>query len=167
MPRRRSINTMETDARAAELFRRGLSYRAISAELGWASPNAAVEAVRRAAKDAARDSVANADALQIMLDRLQDYRQRAWEVANATHYATSPAGVVRHPDTEDPLLDDAPVLQALDRLAKFDDIEAKLRGIYAPTRTRVEVVPEEVVDAEIAALEDEVGEAGAADPGTA
>lgn len=157
MPRRRSLATMEKDAKAADLFRRGLSYRQIAAECGWTSPASAVEAVRRAVSDAARDSMANDQAFSLMLERLQDYRRQAWRVVSTKHYATNQAGnVVRHPDTGQPMLDDDPVLRGLDRLVKFDELEAKLRGLYAPARKQVEVIGEDVVDAAIVRLEAEM-----------
>lgn len=164
--RRRSADTMERDAQAADLFRQGMSYRQIAAQLGWKSPSVAFDAVRRAAREAARDSLASEEALRMMLERLQDYRRLVYQVATAKHYATTQSGnVVRHPDTDEPLLDDAPVLQAVDRLVKVDQEEAKLLGLYAPARSRVEVITEDVVDAEIAALTAEMEDRDARAPG--
>lgn len=153
MPRRRSVDTMESDARAADLFRQGYSYRKIAAEMGWRSSSTAAEAVRRAAKDAIRDDTANAEAFQLMLDRIQDRRRMAHEAAQMTYYVTSASGkVVLHPDTDEPLIDIMPVFRAIAELRHDDDMEAKLRGLYAPTRARVEVITEEDLDAECARL---------------
>jgi hypothetical protein len=170
VPQRRTLEAMEKDSKAADLYRRGLTYRQIAAELGWRSPNAAFEAVRRAARDAGRDSLAAAEALTMMLERLQDYRRLVYRVAVAKHYVTTQSGkVIVHPETKLPLLDDAPVLQAVDRLLKTDDTEAKLLGLYAPAKSRVEVITEDVFDAEIADLAKRVAEndAAAADTSTA
>jgi hypothetical protein len=156
---------MARDAQSADLYRRGLSYRQIAAQLGYRSPQSVGDAVRRHARTAATDHLAGPEALQVMLDRLQDYRRLAWRVATAKHYATTASGnVALHPVTGDPLLDDGPVLHALDRLLRFDDHEAKLTGLYAPSRSRVEVITPETVEAEITRLE---GELAANDPGTA
>ena len=38
MPRRPSVEVMERDARAADLYRRGLTYRQIATEVGFRSP---------------------------------------------------------------------------------------------------------------------------------
>lgn len=153
MPARRSLAAMEKDAKAADLYRRGLTYRQIADQIGWKSPTAAFEAVRRAARDAARDSLAGGEALSTMLERFQDYRRLAWRVATAKHYVTTQSGaVVLHPETRQPLVDDAPVLQALDRLVKVDAEECKIRGLYAPTRSRVEVITDEAIDEELALL---------------
>jgi len=150
---------MEKDAQAADLFRRGLTYRQISSQLGWRSPNAAFQAVRRAAKDAATDSLAAAEALQMMLARQQDYRRLVWRVAMAKHYVTTQAGLVALGPDGQPLLDDAPVLNAVDRLVKIDAEEAKLLGLYAPAKSRVEVITEDAVDAELAKLAREIADA--------
>jgi hypothetical protein len=156
MPQRRSAESMERDAKAGSLFRRGLTYRQIASEMGWSSPASALEAVRSAARDAARDDLGGVDALQLMLGRLNDYRRVAWRVASSKHFLTNQAGVVQHPVTREPLLDEAPVLAALDRLLRCDVEENKLRGTYAPTKTRVEVITEDMVDSEIARLLTEV-----------
>jgi hypothetical protein len=156
--RRRSAETMERDARAADLFRRGLSYRQIGAELG-VSGHSAFEAVRRAAMDAARDSLANAEALTLMLERQQDYRRLVWRVATAKHYHVTQTGAMAKGPDGQPLIDDGPVLQAVDRLEKIDDMEAKLRGLYAAARSRVEVITEDAVDAELNRLAREIAEA--------
>lgn len=164
MPRRRSTVTMERDFRAYDLFRRGLSYRQIGTELG-VSHQSAFEAVRRAARDAAGDPLVAAEAHTLMLERLQDYRRQAWRVLTARHYVTTQAGEVATGPDGAPLLDDDPVLRALDRLLKIEDHEARLRGLYAPAKSRVEVITEDVVDAEIARLTAEHGQLDAA-PGT-
>lgn len=167
MPQRPSLAVMERDAQSADLYRRGLSYRQIAKQLGYRSPQSVGDAIRRHARTTAADTLAGPEALQVMLDRLQDYRRLAWRVATSKHYATTASGqVALHPVTGDPLLDDAPVLHALDRLLRFDDHEAKLTGLYAPARKQVEVIGEDVVDAAIKRLELEAGLA-ANDPGPA
>lgn len=168
MPRRRSAEAIERDHKAYDLFRRGLSYRQVAAEMQWASPNAAFEAVRRAARDNASDPLAEAEGRQAMLDRLQDYRRAAQRVLTARHYVVSEGRIICGPDGETPLLDDDPVLRALDRLFKIEDTEARLSGLYAPAKARVEVITEDVVDAEMRVIAEQIArndaEASAAGP---
>lgn len=169
MPARRSPEAMEKDHRAYDLFRRGLSYRQIAAELGWKSGKSAFEAVRRGAKEAARDAFKDAEARQVFLDRFQDYRRAAQRVLSTRHFVTTQGGkLVTGPDGN-PLIDDDPVLRALDRLHKIDDTELRLRDLYPAAKTRVEIIPEETIDAECARLIQEIREreAAAADPGAA
>lgn len=156
--RRRSFAVMERDHQAADLYRRGLSFRQISSQMGWKSPQSALDAVRRAARDAVQDPLAAEEALALMLERLQDYRRIATRVAAGKHYITTQSGgLAKDPDGK-PLPDPVPVLAALDRLAKFDEIEAKLRGLWAPAKARIEVITEDVVDREIAKLREQLAD---------
>ena len=155
-PRRRAFATMEKDHQAADLYRRGLSYRQIAAQMGWKSPQSALDAVRRAARDAAQDPLAAEEALALMLERLQDYRRLMNRVASTRHYVTTQAGnLAKGPDGQ-PLIDDAPICHAVDRLMKIEDHEAKLRGLFAPAKARIEVITEDVVDRELALLAEEI-----------
>jgi hypothetical protein len=163
---------MERDHQAYDLFRRGLSYRQVAAQLEYKSHSAAFDAVRRAARDNASDPLAEAEARQALLDRLQDYRRAAQRVLTARHYLVSEGRIVRGPDGEAPLLDDDPVLRALDRLLKIEDTEARLSGLYAPARARVEVITEDAVEAEMAEIARQIAlndarEARPADTGSA
>jgi len=172
VPRRPSLEVIERDARAADLYRRGLTYRQIAAEVGFRSPQSAGDAIRRHARATAAASLGGPDAIQVMLDRLQDYRRLAWRVATARHYVTTQAGKVATGPDGAPLVDDDPILRALDRLLRLDQEESKLRDLYAPAKSRVEVITEDVIDAECAQLVQEIAErerdlAGTGNPGAA
>lgn len=169
MPARRTTTAMEKDAKAYDLYRRGLSYRQIAAEVGWKSQKSAFEAVRRAAKDNAVDPIEAAAARQVFLDRFQDYRRAAQRVLSTRHYVTTQAGKLATGPDGNPLIDDEPVLRALDRLLKIDDTELRLRDLYPAAKSKIEVITEDVVDAECARLVQEIAEreAAAADPGAA
>jgi hypothetical protein len=147
----RNVADREKDYKALDMVRRGFSYRQVAAEIGWASPQSVGNAVKRALKEL---HAVDADELvKIMRGRLDDYRRQAWRVLSAKHYVTTQSGsLVRHPETRQPLLDDGPVLQALDRLLKYDVEERKMLGVDAPTRSRVEVITESDVDAAIREL---------------
>ncbi|MGH3168262.1 MAG: hypothetical protein ACRDN0_20560 [Trebonia sp.] len=148
MPARRTADAMEKDQRAYDLFRRGLSYRQIAAEAGWKSPKSAFEAVRRAAREAAGDPLEQAEARQAFLDRFQDYRRAAQRVLAARHYvASAHSGKLAYGPDGQPLIDDDPVLRALDRLARIDDIELRVRDLYPPARSRVEIIDDDVARA--------------------
>jgi len=54
------------------------------------------------------------------------------------------------------------VLRALDRLAKIDDIELRLRDLYPAAKSRVEIITEDTLDAECAMLARQVAENDAA-----
>lgn len=165
MPRRRSAESMEKDAQAYDLYRRGLSYRQIAAQVGWKSPKSALEAVKRAAADNVTPPGEADAARQVFYDRLQDYRRAMQRVLATRHYVTSQSGkLVLGPDGQ-PLLDDDPVGRAVDRLLKIDDTEIRLRGLYAPVRARVEVIPDDVLDDEIRKLNERLAATDEAMPG--
>lgn len=162
----------ERDYRALEMVRRGFTYRQIAAELGWSSPASVGNAVTRALKEISK--VDADEVVKMMRERLDDYRRQAWRVLGRTHFVTTPTGaIVRHPDSGTPLVDDAPVLQALDRLLKYDIEERRMLGVDAPTKTRVEVITESDVDQAIRELSERIAKAeteglsvGSGDPGS-
>jgi hypothetical protein len=168
MPARRTAEQMERDHRAYDLFRRGLSYRQVAAEMDWRSPSRAFEAVRRAARENASDPLEQADARQAVYDRLQDYRRAAQRVLTARHFVVSQGGkLVLGPDGN-PLADGDPVLRALGMLLRIEQEENRLRDLYPPVKSRVEVITEDMVDAEMAEIARQIAlnDARAASPGT-
>lgn len=165
MPRRRSAETMERDHQAYDLFRRGLSYRQIAAQLDYKSHSAAFDAVRRAARDNATDPLEQAEARQAVYDRLQDYRRAAQRVLTAKHYVVSQAGKIVTGTDDRPLTDHDPVLKALDRLIKIEQEENRLRDLYPPARSRIEVVDDDVARALADETEREIARLLQANPG--
>lgn len=165
MPARRTAEQMERDQRAYDLFRRGLSYRQIAAELGYKAISGAHTAVRRAARDNASDPLDAEEQRQAFYDRFQDYRRAAQRVLTTRHYVTNQAGKLIDGPDGGYLLDDAPVLAALDRLVKVDDTEIRLRGLYPPTKARIEVVDDDVARALADEMEREIAALAEADRG--
>jgi hypothetical protein len=157
MPRSRTVAQIERDSQAVELRRRGLSYRQIAAQLEWKNQASAYEAVKRGLADAITEPAAEVRRLE--LDRLDEYQRHALRVLATPHWTVSQGVVVKLEDAngaEQPLADDAPVLAALDRLIKISERRARLLGLDAPARTRVEVITEDAVDAAIRQLEREI-----------
>jgi transposase-like protein len=159
MPARRTAAQMEKDARAYDLFRRGLSYRQVAAEMDWKSPNAAFEAVRRAARDNAADPLEQAEARQAALDRLQDYRRAMQRILAARHYKSTESGKTATGPDGKPLADTAPWTTAMGQLRWIEQEDNRLRDLYPPSRARIEVADDEVIralvdqtEAQIAAL---------------
>jgi predicted DNA-binding protein YlxM (UPF0122 family) len=90
------------------------------------------------------------------LEKLEAMERAAWGVLHRKHYLVSlqSGKVARHPDTDEPLLDDGPTLAAIDRLVKIQDRRAKLLGLDAAQKIQAEVTTTDAatVDAEIARL---------------
>jgi hypothetical protein len=146
---RRTIEQIDRDAKAVDLRRRHLTFRQIADQLGYASVASAYDAVHRGLLDAMREP---ADAVRNMeLQRLDELGRAAWRVLYDKHYVVGSAGkVALHPDTGRPLVDDGPVLAAMDRLLKISEARRKLLGLDAPVRAEVRHV--DSFDADIAAL---------------
>lgn len=159
MPRAKGIqrgsrepDQVERDARAVELRRRHLTYQQIADEMGWASKSAAYGAVRRGLADSVRET--NDEVRQQELDRLDDLARRALVVMTTKHYKVNGKEVVRHPQTREPLIDDAPVLRAVETFLKVMERRARLLGIDAPQQ--VEVITMGSIESEIARLAAEI-----------
>ncbi|MCF3101436.1 hypothetical protein IPZ58_07560 [Streptomyces roseoverticillatus] len=120
------------DAEAAELRARGMSYRRIAAELGI-DVHTAHDAVERALKAIVQEPAEKVRALE--LERLDLLYERAVQVLERRHVTVSQGRIVREGDQ--PLQDDGPVLQAIDRLLKIQERRARLLGLDAATKANV------------------------------
>lgn len=147
--------TAERRRQAVALRLSGHSWDSIAAQLGYAGKAAAHKDVTRALA-ANRTELAETvdDMRQAELERLDELTREAWAVMRREHVTVSHGRVVRKqvgwevdengkrlfndegepiPVWED-LLDDAPVLQAIDRLVKISHRRAALLGLDAPVR---------------------------------
>ena len=157
----RSIETAKRDAEAARLRSRGRTYSQIAEELGYCDKGAAHHAVARVFdgfRVEARDLL-----IKIELDKLDMMTRAVIDVLEAKHYLVSDGRIVYIGAKDDPdhreLLDDAPVLQAVDRLLKISDRRAKLLGLDAPKRVEVsDTTPD--LDAAVRDLAAELAAAG-------
>lgn len=148
---RRSLTTAQRDARAAEMAALGYSYSKIAAELGIAKTTAH-DAVRKAMQETV--AVPGAEARAASIRRYEAMRDAVLEVLEREHITVSQGKIIfervldedgrpeildYNPDgqpiyLEHPLLDDAPVLQAVDRLIKIEQALARLEGWEADTK---------------------------------
>jgi hypothetical protein len=147
----RTIEAAQRDAEAARLRERGHTYRQIAAELGYADAGEAHHAVNRAFAAIPAEGVAELRAQ--MLAQLDYLTREAIKVLEARHVTVSNGKVVTlHGE---PVVDDAPALQAIDRLLRIQERKADLvPGLKAPKR--MEVVTLDWLDAQIATLTAEV-----------
>jgi predicted transcriptional regulator len=144
-------------------------YAQIAAELGITETTARddyASAVkeRREALDAQRDT-----AVAIETAKLDALEQAAWEVLRREHVVVQHGKVVYL--KRKPMLDDAPVLAAIDRLVKIAERRSRLRGYDAPTKVDVSDERRAEIEkyaAELAAWVGNLDEGGAGDaPGEA
>ena len=115
---------------------------------------------RHAQLDAQRDT-----AISIETAKLDALEQAAWEVLRREHITVQHGKVVRI--NRKPLVDDAPVLQAIDRLLKIAERRARLRGLDAPTKVDVNDERRAAIEAYAAELAAWVGDVDAQGAGDA
>lgn len=128
----RSAEQAERDAQAARYVALGWTYARIGEHFG-VTKQAAFYMVHRALNEAGKET--REEALSVELAKLDAYEQAALEVLARKHVTVSNGRLITI-DGE-PLLDDGPVLQALDRLMKIADRRARLLGLDAPSRVEV------------------------------
>lgn len=156
----RCPDTAARDAQAAALRGQGATYQQIADRLGMGNRGDAHKAVERALVATLQEPCETLRTLEAgRLDRLT---AEAWAVLERRHVVVSNGRVVRRQvgtetaedGTEQPVyeevLDDAPVLAAIDRLLKISERRAKLFGLDAPSR--LQVLTLDAIDAEIARL---------------
>ena len=154
----KSAETGLRDIEATRLRAAGLSYDEIAAELGYANRGNAFRAVERCLTAARAEPTANL--VKLELERLDGMWRNAKAVLDRAHITVSNGRIVRD-DNGDPVPDDAPVLQAIDRMLRIQERRAKLLGLDAPTKSRIEVITDDVaqmlvdqLEAELASLTD-------------
>lgn len=160
----RSLTAAQRYAAAAQLRSEGLTYQEIADELGYSDKRTAWNAVRRlidsltipAAESARKTEVERLELeferLDGELDRLDALVPHVETVLKRHHITVNNGKVITLPNSEtgveEPLLDDGPVLAAVDRLTRIaaerraisdtrrrhSESYRKLLGIDAPTR---------------------------------
>jgi hypothetical protein len=145
----RTVASAERDATAARLRAKGWTYPRIADELGYDSRATAYHAVQRVLKETVQEP---GDELRTLeLQRLDDMYRHAMSVLERQHVTVSNGKVVHLGD--EPLIDDAPVLAAIDRLLKIQERRAKLLGLDAPVKKDVALTDERAAAIEALAEE--------------
>lgn len=114
------------DAQAADLRAQGWTYQRIADHLGYTGRSDARQAILRAIKDITQEPAEavlhfELERLDAELARLDELETAVRKVLAARHITVSDGRVVLHPDTQEPMEDDKPVLQAVDRLLKIEE----------------------------------------------
>ncbi|MET8278264.1 hypothetical protein [Micromonospora sp. NPDC005174] len=149
-----AIAKRRADAVAMRLT--GASFQQIADKLGYNSRGAACQDVGRALEASVAEQTRAVEAYrEEELQRLDLLMEEAWRVLRRQHVTVSHGRVIRDEGTDEPLLDDGPVLAAIDRVLKIQERRAKFLGLDAPQRH--EVVTLDAVDAEIRRLTAELG----------
>lgn len=161
----RSQRAAELAERRAEMYRLHVVERLDQTEIGrryGISQQAVSEQIRRAIAD--RSTHANDETKAIELAKLDANEREVMAVLRRQHLTVSNGRVVlvwdEERQAEVPLIDDAPVLKAVDRLLAIAKHRADLLGLKAPTKVSVEAetLGQEIAGLLAAALGDEDGD---------
>ncbi len=146
----------ERRAKLVKLRLEGCPYQDIYAELGYSSRGAASRDFSRILEGYIAEQRTSMEVhREVELMKLDTLTAQATRVLQRTHYMVTQSGrVAEDPDTGAPMLDDQPVLNAIDRLLRIGDRRAKLLGLDAPQR--LEVLTIDAIDAQIAALTEQL-----------
>jgi hypothetical protein len=137
----------------------GVRVDEIAETLGYRSTGAVFQDFSRYLAKMAAEPTAELRALEVQ--RLDDMYAAVMGVLRREHITVSHGHVVMVPDPDNEgaqkvLLDDGPVLAAVDRLLKIQERRAKLLGLDAPTK--VSVITDAALDEELARATAEAAE---------
>lgn len=139
--------TVEQDAQAATLRKKGLSYQQIAQKLGIPR-SSAFDAVQRALADTIREPGESLRALELErldteLEKLDEMEQMVRDILSREHVTVSQGRVV-YDDAGDTVRDDTIILQCVDRLGRLaeqrrknGESRRKLLGMDQPPKVEV------------------------------
>lgn len=151
---RRTPEGIQRDIQACKLYVSGKSYQQIADDLYFGDKANARRGVQKILMENARE--ASDEVRALLRARNEEVYVMAREIALKDHLAHSHGKVVY--DGDEPVIDDGPKLNAMDRMTRALGEIAKLTGAYSPQK--FENLSLEAVQAEIARLEEEAREAG-------
>lgn len=122
------------------LRNRGVTWQQIADQLGYDSASSAAQDMRRALDQRREELSLSLDQYrEKQLASIDMMRKAVVGVLEAFHYTVNNGEIVTDADGK-PLLDDAPILRAVDRLRALDEREARLLGLDAPVSATSTVV---------------------------
>lgn len=159
--RRRTLEQIDKDARALALHCQGKTYLEIGRELGTGAA-AAHGMVKRAIRDRQQDQFDQADEFTAAVARIQQGLKTCQEIIDTPHYLAAPGGKLATGPDGELVLDDGPKQRAITEMRHLNDQLIMLMDLKPASKQRVTVVTEDVVDAEIKRLSEEIARAGEA-----
>lgn len=135
------------------LYEGGATYDQIAATTGRSKSTCHTAVTEGLAQVARLDD--HTGALARELGRLAELDQALADIMHATHWAQSGGRLIVDPDGR-PVHDVGPVIQAAMGRLRVSERLARLLGLDAPAKARIEVVTEDVIDAAIRQLSAEL-----------
>lgn len=135
--------SLERDNKAIAMRVRRITWQDIANTLGYASAGACQRQVNRRLAQRQKELGERSDSLIAeLLAELDEMAAAAWGVLESEHVTISDGRIVRDVDVWEaaggkgiapPVVDQAPILQAIDRLTRITERKAKLLGLDKPT----------------------------------
>lgn len=145
-----AVNIAQRRAEAVDMRIAGASFKTIADKLGYKTASAACQDVGRALEQAVAEQTRSVEAYrEEELQRLDALLAEAWAILKRDHLTVSHGRIV-YGDNGEPILDDGPTLQAIDRILKIQERRSKYLGLDAPTK--VEAITIDSLDQAIAQL---------------
>lgn len=146
----RTLEGAERDAEAIRMQIGGATYQEISDTLGYGGKSNAHRAIKDAIAQIPAEDVRELRRVSsLRLDRLTS---EAFAVLERDHVHISQGGKVVRDDGGQIVLDDGPKLAAIDRIVRVEERRARLFGMDAPTRSKVDLGGDDDRAAELADL---------------
>lgn len=150
---RRTESVQLREVEALRLRATGLTLQQVAEATGYATRSSAKRAIDRILADVKFDAVDQYR--QLELTRLEAAMAKVTEVLYGRHVLVNDGRIVRD-DDGNALADHGPNLAAARELRQLSARISALLGLDAPSRRIVEVITEDVIDAELRALEAEM-----------
>lgn len=148
--RAQRAKTADRRRKAIEMRLAGATLDVIVDELGYSDRAAAHKDITRAMEANVAELGQSVEVLrETELQRLDILWADAWAVLKREHVTVSHGRIIKD-DSDEPILDDGPVLQAISTLLKIQERRAKYLGLDAPTK--VEAITIDAIDDAIAKL---------------
>lgn len=153
--RAKRADTAQRRRQAIDMRMAGASFQKIADELSYSSRAAACQDLTRALEQAIAEQAQSMEAYrEEELQRLDALLVEAWAILKRDHVTVSHGKLIYDDRTGQPLLDDGPTLQAIDRILKIQERRSKYLGLDAPTK--VEAITIDSLDQAIAQLSAEL-----------
>jgi hypothetical protein len=142
-PIRRTRKSIKVE-KAVVLRSQGKTWEEIAHAMGWKSKAVASNFVYHYLSDQAKKSEATVEAYrEELIEKLDELEKECWAVLKRKHITVQNGKVVQIENEEtgeySPVEDDAPVLQAADRILKIIERKAKLMGVDLSADTQIGV----------------------------
>lgn len=147
----KSVERAARRAQATEMKKRGYTWTQVAEQLGYSTAAVAAQDVLKALHDANKLVREQIDGYrQLEIEKLDALERLMWAIVRKKHILAQHGRIMFDPQSGEPMIDQAPLFMAADRLVKIHERRAKLLGLDAPTKLEVRATDE--LDTDIAGL---------------